>query len=198
MFFCFIGIHLVRMILCRIEQIIRIQVFKLLQKQQNVSMPPQFFLFGLDFCTPLYYNVNVFSAIILTISSFLFFYCGGINYFVHLRSSIPAILLLLLLKKCNRWTNRSQCFSHVTTSLGMWAVLSSLDDRYIRSGFSCRASGEWEGALSSCPALRSVVRGEFPVPLGAPAGASAICSGHARSCCLRPLWTSQTQAHHNN
>lgn len=45
-------------------------------------------------------------------------------------------------------------------------LLSSLDDRYIRSGFSCRASGEWEEAALILAQRWEVYCGESPAPLG--------------------------------
>lgn len=104
--------------------------------------------------------------------------------------------------KLNRWTNRSQCFSHVTTSLGMSAASALLSGWQIHQVW-VQLEGlrrvRWSSVCSHPgPVLRSVERGEFPVPLGAPACAFAQRSGHARSCCLRPLWTSQTQAQCNN
>ncbi len=75
-------------------------------------------------------------------------------------------------------------------------LLSSLDDGYIRSGFSCRASGEWEEAALILVQRWEVYCGESLQLHWEPAGGSALCSGHARKRCLRPLWTSQTEAHY--
>ncbi len=75
-------------------------------------------------------------------------------------------------------------------------LLSSIDDRYIRSGFSCRAPGEWEEAALILAQRWEVYCVESLQLHWEPAGGSALCSGHVRSCCLRPLWISQTEAHY--
>ncbi len=80
----------------------------------------------------------------------------------------PNLLPFPLWTKLNRWTNRSHCFSHVTTSSGMSAA-SALLSRWRIHQVWVQLQG-LRRARGSCshpgPALRSVLWGEFPAPLG--------------------------------